>query len=143
MEEGEYRPGAGILLLNSERRVWGGRRVGLMSEAWQMPQGGIDPGETAEAAALRELQEETGYVGESVRTIAACRPNPAILRNRCHFDLVEGARLSAETAFDPNEELETRLLSLAEAVSWVKEGRIEHALSIDALFYLWLERQDL
>ena len=56
----EYRPGVGIILMNSAHLVWVGRRFGVTSEAWQMPQGGIDPGESAEAAAGRELAEETG-----------------------------------------------------------------------------------
>ena len=109
--------------------------------SWEVPGGVIDPGEGPVEAAVRELREETGFVGEKVRIIGSCRPNPAILRNRCHFVLVEGARLTTETAFDPNEELETRLLPLAEAASWAKKGRIEHALSLDALYYLWLERE--
>ena len=115
-------------------------RFGSGELSWEVPGGVIDPGENPVEAAVRELKEETGFVGEKVKAIASCRPNPAILRNRCHFVLVEGARPIAETAFDPNEELETRLLPLTEAVSWVKQGRIEHALSLDALCYLWLER---
>ncbi len=55
-----YRPCAGIMLLNQDCRVFVGRRIDTKAEAWQMPQGGIDPGETAEQAALRELLEEVG-----------------------------------------------------------------------------------
>ena len=55
-----YRPGVGILLLNSTGKVFVGRRIDTTAEAWQLPQGGIDPGETPRQAALRELQEETG-----------------------------------------------------------------------------------
>ena len=115
-------------------------RFGSGELSWEVPGGVIDPGETPSETAARELREETGFVGEKAKVIGSCRPNPAILRNRCHFVLVEGARLTAETDFDPNEELETRLLPLPKAMSWAKAGRIEHALSIDALCYLWLER---
>ncbi len=57
-----YRPGVGILLLNRERRAFIGRRIGMPAglAAWQMPQGGVDPGEEPRAAALRELHEEVG-----------------------------------------------------------------------------------
>jgi putative (di)nucleoside polyphosphate hydrolase len=57
-----YRPGVGILLLNRDRRAFVGRRIGMPAglAAWQMPQGGIDPGEEPRAAALRELGEEVG-----------------------------------------------------------------------------------
>lgn len=55
-----YRPAAGIMLVNDEGKVFVGQRLDSTLEAWQMPQGGIDPGETAEQAAFRELEEETG-----------------------------------------------------------------------------------
>lgn len=57
-----YRPGVGIMLLNREGRVFVGRRIDMPAglAAWQMPQGGIDPGETPHQAALRELEEEVG-----------------------------------------------------------------------------------
>ena len=55
-----YRPNAGLMLLNDVGKVFVGRRIDTDGEAWQMPQGGIDKGEEAEAAALRELKEETG-----------------------------------------------------------------------------------
>lgn len=57
-----YRPGVGIMLINREGRVFVGRRadVPAVPAAWQMPQGGIDPGETPRQAAWRELREEVG-----------------------------------------------------------------------------------
>lgn len=55
-----YRPGVGIVLLNDRGEVFVGRRANLKNEAWQMPQGGIEPGETAGQAAFRELKEEIG-----------------------------------------------------------------------------------
>ncbi|HEX3535977.1 MAG TPA: RNA pyrophosphohydrolase [Stellaceae bacterium] len=57
-----YRPNVGIMLLNHDRRVFVGRRIDMPAglAAWQMPQGGIDPGETPAQAALRELREEIG-----------------------------------------------------------------------------------
>jgi putative (di)nucleoside polyphosphate hydrolase len=56
-----YRAGVGIMLVSPEGRIFVGRRIDMPGlPAWQMPQGGIDPGETARAAALRELKEEIG-----------------------------------------------------------------------------------
>jgi putative (di)nucleoside polyphosphate hydrolase len=66
-----YREGVGILLLNPANEVFVGRRIDQTAEAWQMPQGGIDPGEDPEAAAYRELFEETGI--RNVRLVAASR----------------------------------------------------------------------
>lgn len=56
----DYRPGVGIILLNSEHQVFVAQRIDSPGPAWQMPQGGIDPGERPQEAALRELEEETG-----------------------------------------------------------------------------------
>lgn len=55
-----YRPCVGVMLLNADNRVWVGKRIDTPGDAWQMPQGGIDAGETPLEAALRELREETG-----------------------------------------------------------------------------------
>ena len=55
-----YRDGVGIMLLNPHNLVFVAKRIDMTSEAWQMPQGGIDQGEEPQAAALRELMEETG-----------------------------------------------------------------------------------
>ena len=55
-----YRPGVGILLLNPDRRVFVAQRIDTPGTAWQMPQGGIDRGESPRHAALRELKEEIG-----------------------------------------------------------------------------------
>jgi putative (di)nucleoside polyphosphate hydrolase len=55
-----YRPGVGLMLLDRAGRVFLGRRRDMQGEFWQMPQGGIEPGEAPRAAALRELVEEVG-----------------------------------------------------------------------------------
>jgi putative (di)nucleoside polyphosphate hydrolase len=55
-----YRPCAGIMLANAQGLIFVGQRMDARYDAWQMPQGGIDPGEDAETAAIRELGEETG-----------------------------------------------------------------------------------
>ena len=63
IEKLPYRPCVGMLLLNRDGKVFVGRRIDTAKDGdniWQMPQGGIDKGETAEAAALRELHEEIG-----------------------------------------------------------------------------------
>lgn len=55
-----YRPCVGIMLFNRDGKVFVGKRIDQTVEGWQMPQGGIDKGETPKQAALRELLEEVG-----------------------------------------------------------------------------------
>ena len=55
-----YRLGVGIMLLNQDNHVFVGSRIDTRSDAWQMPQGGIDKNESPLEAALRELEEEVG-----------------------------------------------------------------------------------
>jgi len=55
-----YRPCVGIMLFNRDGKVFVGKRIDQTVEGWQMPQGGIDKGETPRQAALRELLEEVG-----------------------------------------------------------------------------------
>ena len=54
------RDGVGIVVLNKSNKVFVGKRIDNPKNFWQMPQGGIDPGENYLSAALRELEEETG-----------------------------------------------------------------------------------
>ncbi|MBU3259134.1 RNA pyrophosphohydrolase [Roseovarius sp. PS-C2] len=61
-----YRPCVGVMLANAEGRVFVGQRIDQDITAWQMPQGGIDPGEAPRDAALRELWEETGVPADLV-----------------------------------------------------------------------------
>jgi putative (di)nucleoside polyphosphate hydrolase len=63
-EDLPYRPGVGVMLFNRDGLVFIGRRLEGpehvdLTHSWQMPQGGIDPGEEPWPAAVRELQEET------------------------------------------------------------------------------------
>ena len=55
-----YRPCVGIFLLNNDGLVFAGRRIDSRAEAWQMPQGGIDAGESPLQACMREMREEIG-----------------------------------------------------------------------------------
>lgn len=68
-----YRLGVGIALLNADDMVFVGRRIDQTAEAWQMPQGGIDPGEDPRTAALRELEEEIGVPPHMAEILAESR----------------------------------------------------------------------
>lgn len=65
-EEG-YRMNVGIVLINDHGHVFWARRIG--HDTWQFPQGGVNPGEEAHAACIRELHEEVGLVAEDVEIL--------------------------------------------------------------------------
>lgn len=80
-----YRPGVGMMVLSPEGLVFVARRIDMPSEAWQMPQGGIDEGETPEQAAIREFREEVGtdkveIIAESERWLSYDLPEELLPR---------------------------------------------------------------
>ncbi len=66
-----YRPNVGVALFNDDGLVFIGKRAGERSRyCWQMPQGGVDPGEDERDAAVRELEEETGVRSRHIEPLA-------------------------------------------------------------------------
>lgn len=65
-----YRRCVGVMLCNDAGKVFVGQRRDRYTEAWQMPQGGVDKGEAPRDAALRELREETGIPADLVTIVA-------------------------------------------------------------------------
>ncbi len=73
-----YRPNVGLAIFSRRGHVWLGRRAGVRKDeskyAWQMPQGGVDRGETPAQAAIRELGEETGLQARHVELLEEVEP---------------------------------------------------------------------
>jgi putative (di)nucleoside polyphosphate hydrolase len=77
-----YRPGVGIALFNARGQIFIGQRIDTKVESWQMPQGGVDPGETPDVAMWRELAEETG-----LKTARLLQQVPGVFRYDLPDDL--------------------------------------------------------
>ena len=113
-KEGKYRRGVGVMLLNSEGKVFVGARIDNTDEAWQMPQGGVDTDDDDEwATAVRELEEETGIPPHLVERVSAtperlttcpksfaasCGAGNGSARTRTGFSLVSSAATATSTS---------------------------------------------
>ena len=93
IDPSRYRPCVGMVIFNKAGQVWLGKRARQDGPyVWQFPQGGIDPGENPEYAAIRETEEETGLSVQHMRPLAQTAselyydypadisPNPRTLR---------------------------------------------------------------
>ncbi len=111
-------------------------RFGVHDFTWELPAGLIDPGESVQEAAIRELEEETGYRGMAGETVAVLHPNPALQANRCHFVMVRQAEPTGCKGGDPNEETQVLELERSAYRDWVYTGKVSHALAVAALPFL-------
>lgn len=117
-------------------------RFGIDAFSLEIPGGVMDLGETPIEAAVRELREETGYVGAHAKILGSVCPNPAIQSNRCHLVLVENAQQSAALDWDPDEEIEVLTAPVDQVFEWARSGKITHSLVLDALLFFvprWAE----
>jgi ADP-ribose pyrophosphatase len=122
----------GEILLERQYRYPLGR---LMIE---IPAGKIDPGEDPFGTAKRELLEETGYTAREWRHLGTIHPLVAYSNERIELYLARGLVEEQGALLDDGEFLETFTLPLAEALDWIRDGRITDSKTMIGL--LWVER---
>lgn len=133
----ESVPWVNVLAITPEKKMVLVRqyRFGIEGFSLEIPGGMADGKEDPVTAGVRELREETGYVGRNARQIGMVHPNPAIQNNTCHLVLVEDARREAEIEWDHHEEMETVLMDVEAVFELARSGGITHSLVIDAFFF--------
>ena len=113
-------------------------RHGTGELSLEIPGGMVDPGESPEETAARELLEETGYGGGALTLVGRTRPNPAIQNNWLHTYVARGVRFRAEPVFDGTEQTVVRLVALEEVPRLIREGAVTHSLVVAAFHLLSL-----
>jgi ADP-ribose pyrophosphatase len=116
----------------------GARRMSL-----ETPAGQVEPGESVEAAAARELREETGYSARSWRTLGHTLANSAFMTNRFTALLAEGVTVTDPTAFDEHEDLAIRLVPVAEIPGLLTRGEVENTSAALALSWYLLHHNGI
>jgi len=108
-------------------------RFGVEKTTLEIPAGIIEPNETPQAAARRELLEETGYAGEEWKSLGYVEPNPAYLNNRCYHFLLQGAVRTREPNPDQGEHIRVLTLDQSSLRQMIDQGRMRHALALTAI----------
>jgi 8-oxo-dGTP pyrophosphatase MutT (NUDIX family) len=107
-------------------------RAGSLKYVLETPGGVMEPDEKDPTmAAVRELEEETGFTSMRVLPLGALNPNPAIMTNVCHFFLALGCAPNPNRRHFPDEEesIELAVVDAADLEALVRTGRLDHALS--------------
>jgi 8-oxo-dGTP pyrophosphatase MutT (NUDIX family) len=108
-------------------------RHGADAVSLEFPGGVIEPGETPEAAAARELAEETGWISDRIFCAGGVFPNPAIQDNHFHIFVALDPRPAVDRQLDKNEIIDAHLMPAEDIRLGMGEGELRHALMVTAL----------
>ncbi|WP_350344774.1 NUDIX hydrolase [Proteinivorax tanatarense] len=108
-------------------------RHGTKKVTYEVPAGAIDNGETPKEAAIRELQEETGYIGNPVY-LGKVEVNPAFLNNFCYLYLMLDCQMLATQNLDLTEDIEIIHLNKKTVQDMLANECISHSLTCLALY---------
>jgi len=121
-------PDPTVLLIRQFRHAAGGF-------IWEIPAGVLEPGETPEHCARRELEEETGATAERIEHLATVFTTPGFTDERIHLFVAHGIRVG-EPKREHDEFMEVRGVPLSEVLRMIRDGDIVDAKSVVGILYL-------
>ena len=101
---------------------------------WELVAGHKEPDESFLTGAHRELLEESGYSAKKMRKLLEIFPSPGLLSERMAIFLAEGLK-EGEAQPEEDEKIAVRIVSLAEALEWIRRGKIQDAKSVSGILY--------
>jgi len=131
----------GVVVLDDDDRVLlvGQHRYTLDAYSWEIPEGGVPPGETSEDGARRELREETGVEADRWRVVCRFHLSNSISDEAGVLFAAHATGQGTATP-DPTEDLAVRWVPFAAALAMIAMGEITDAMSIMAIQAVALER---
>jgi ADP-ribose pyrophosphatase len=128
-----------IIAITGDRRVLAVRqyRPALERYTIELPSGMVDPGETADAAARRELREETGYEAAELEPLGPLTVDNGRIGNRIWHFVARGVRRAE--GHSPEEGIELLTYSVPELRQAIVQGEFDHALHLAGLLQAMLQ----
>ncbi|KRL22391.1 NUDIX hydrolase [Lentilactobacillus kisonensis] len=111
-------------------------RAGVNSDSVSLPAGIVNPGETADQAAKRELQEETGYIAQSVTKMTRITSSEGFMDQFADLMLIKFDPIDrVSTHFDQDEFVNSELVPLTQVLQWIKVGKVNTAQAVSTVSY--------